>query len=112
MGLDADGMKRPCGLLEMQGGTGSTCQICTDRGEGGVLSPSLSLEVAEDRGKPLGFMVQADRMFQQLFPLIGHEVDQRIGGEREHPIAREQAEQCGRCKADRGEGEEALDDQQ
>jgi len=40
--------------------------------------------------------------------LIGHEVNQRVGGEREHPIAGEQAEHRGRGKTYRGDGQQAL----
>ena len=60
-------------------GLARTSQIRTDRSEGGALSPGMALEIAEDRSKPLGFVMQADRMFQQLFSLISHEIDERIG---------------------------------
>lgn len=48
-------------------------------------------------------------MLQQLFPLVGHEVDHHVGRKRKHPIAGEQAEDRGEGEADRRQGEKALD---
>ena len=93
MGLDADGMKRSGCLLEVLHGAGPTRQIRAGRREHGTLSTGMPLQVAKHDGQSFRFMVQADGMFQQLFPLIGHEVDQDVGSKREYPIAGEQPEQ-------------------
>src|SRR4029078_5870392 len=92
MGLDSDSMKPPCGLLEVQHGTGFTDQVCPGGSERRVSSSCLLLNVTEHGVEPFSFMVQPDGMLQQLFPLISHEVDQHIGRERKHPITGKQAE--------------------
>lgn len=71
----------------------------------------MPLDGTEDGGKPFCFKVQADRVLQQLFPLIRHEVDQNVGGKRKHPVTRQMPEDRGKRQADRRKGEEALDDQ-
>ncbi len=95
VGFDADRMERARSTVEVQRGTGGTNKVPPGRSECRASSSCMPLNVTEDRGKPLSFMMKADGMLQQFFPLICHEVDQHVGRERKHPITGEQTEHRG-----------------
>ncbi len=47
-------------------------------------------------------------MFEQFFSLVRLEIDERIGRERKHPVAREPVKERSDAETDRGQRQEAL----
>src|SRR5262249_38643703 len=54
------------------------------------------------------FVMQPYGVFEQLFALVRHEINQGIGPEAEHPITRQPVQEGGDAENDRAQGQQSL----
>ena len=52
--------------------------------------------------------MQSDRVFEQLFALVRHQINQGIGAEGQHPIAWQPIQKCADAEDDRAHREQGL----
>ncbi len=71
----------------------------------------MSFEEAQYSAQPFHLVVQPHGVFEKLFALVGHEIDQRIDAERQHPIARQPIQQGADSKYDRACSQHRLDNE-